>query len=101
MSRLTGKVDDNYCSVRGDFFDLYNKIGQLEDVEEKLGIDLVQFIKGTDPDTCFMEITEDGKFDLCGDAYCGLFDEKDLLEFIQQLLFMYWKLVSKTKEELK
>ena len=40
MSRLTKKVGENYCSQSGDFYDLYNKLGQLEDLEEELGCPL-------------------------------------------------------------
>ena len=36
MERLTKKVGENYCSQSGDFYDLYNKLGQLEDLEEKI-----------------------------------------------------------------
>lgn len=35
MKRLTKKVGDNYCSQRGDFYDLYNKLGKIEDLLEK------------------------------------------------------------------
>lgn len=34
MNRLTKKVGDNYCSQNGDFYDLYNKLGKLEDIFE-------------------------------------------------------------------
>lgn len=74
-----------------------NKLGQLEDIEDELGIDLVTFLKGIDPDTCFMQITKDKEFYLCGDAYYGNYSKEELLKFIQKLLFMYWAL---TKEEL-
>ncbi len=74
-----------------------NKLGQLEDIEDELGIDLITFLKGIDPDTCFMEITKDKKFYLCGDAYYGNYSKEELLKLIQKLLFMYWAL---TKEEL-
>ncbi len=37
MSRLTKKVGENYCSQNGDFYDLDNKLGKLEDLEEKYG----------------------------------------------------------------
>jgi len=40
MSRLTKKVGDNYCSQNGDFYDLYNKLGKLEDLEEQIGCPL-------------------------------------------------------------
>ena len=73
------------------------KLGQLEDIEEELGIDLITFLKGIDPNTCFMEITKDKEFFLCGDAYYGNYSKEGLLELIQELLFMYWSL---TKEEL-
>ena len=75
-----------------------NKLGQLEDIEEELGIDLITFLKGINPNTCFMEITKDKKFYFCGDAYYGDYSKEALLELIQNLLFMYWAL---TKQELK
>ena len=40
MNRLTKKVGDNYCSQSGDFYDLYNKLGKLEDLEEEIGCPL-------------------------------------------------------------
>ena len=99
MKRLTKKVGENYCSNgNGDFYGLYNKLGQLEDEEELLDIDLLTFLKGEDHDTCFMRITKDGKFDFCGDAYYGEMTKEQLLNFIQELIYMYRKLV---KEELK
>jgi len=46
MSRLTKKVGENYCSQSGDFYDLYNKLGKLEDLEEEIGVnDLIHFLK--------------------------------------------------------
>ena len=72
------------------------KLCQLEDIEEELGIDLITFLKGIDPDTCFMQITKDKQFYLCGDAYYGNYSKGGLLKFIQELLFMYWTL---TKEK--
>ena len=38
MNRLTKKVGDYYCSQNGDFYDLYNKLGELEDLMEKYHI---------------------------------------------------------------
>lgn len=40
MNRLTKKIGDNYCSQAGDFYDLYNKLGKLEDLEEEVGCPL-------------------------------------------------------------
>jgi len=34
MNRFTKKVGDNYCSQNGDFYDLYNKLGKIEDIFE-------------------------------------------------------------------
>lgn len=45
MSRLTKKVGENYCSQSGDFYDLYNKLGKLEDLEEELGCPLEVLVK--------------------------------------------------------
>ena len=43
--RLTKKIKGNYCSINGDFKDLYDKLGQLEDYEEKLDVDLITLFK--------------------------------------------------------
>lgn len=40
MDRITKKVGENYCSQNGDFYDLYNKLGQLEDLQEEIGCPL-------------------------------------------------------------
>ena len=45
MKRLTKKIGDNYCSQNGDFYDLYNKLGKLEDLEEELGCPLDVLVK--------------------------------------------------------
>jgi hypothetical protein len=84
--------------IRDNFNAEYGKLADLEDIEDELGIDLITFLKGIDPNTCFMEITKDKKFYLCGDAYYGNYSKESLLELIQELLFMYWAL---TKEELE
>ena len=47
MDRLTKKVGENYCSQNGDFYDLYNKLGKLEDLEEQLGCPLDVVFKAT------------------------------------------------------
>lgn len=70
---------------------------QYKIIEEELGIDLITFLKGINPNTCFMEITKNKEFYLCGDAYYGNYKKEELLKLIQELLFMYWVL---TKEEL-
>lgn len=102
--RLTSKEEtemfDNltkYYSTE-NYLDAIHKLGQLEDIEDELGIDLITFLKGIDPNTCFMEITKDKTFYLCGDAYYGDYSKEELLRFIQQLIFMYWALA---KEELE
>ena len=107
MRRLTYKrgkgllVENNieYGLLNGVCYqDCVDKLGQLEDIEQELGIDLVTFLKGINPNTCFMEITRDKKFDFCGDAYYGTYSKEQLLKLIQELLFMYWAL---TREELE
>ena len=40
MNRLTKKVRENYCSQSGDFYDLYNKLGKLEDIEDEIDFPL-------------------------------------------------------------
>ena len=107
MNRLTGRnkngdyVLSKLVMGKGAMIiasEITDKLGKLEDIEEKLGIDLIAFLKGIDPDTCFMEITKDKKFYLCGDAYYGKYSKEGLLNLIQELLFMYWAL---NKEELE
>lgn len=44
MNRLTKKVDRNYCSRCGDFYDLYDKLGKIEDVEEEYKIDILEAV---------------------------------------------------------
>ena len=84
--RLTKKCRKHYITsseiVNEQIFtNMFDKLGQLEDIEDKLGIDLITFLKGIDADKCFMQITEDKKFYL---------SKEGLLRFIQELLFMYW-----------
>ena len=88
--RLTYKNEEKYEPRAYNIGEqIINKLGQLEDIEDKLSIDLITFLKGIDTDKCFMQITEDKKFYL---------SKEGLLEFIQELLFMYWSL---TKEKLE
>ena len=46
--RLTEKVNDKHCSYdikKGCLCSAFKKLGQLEDIEEELGIDLITFFK--------------------------------------------------------
>ena len=92
---------DYYSEYKAKNLDEYRyvKLGQLENIEEKFGIGLIEFLTGIDPDTCFMEITEDKKFYLCGDAYYGNYSKEELLQLIQELLFMYWTLTKGEENE--
>lgn len=48
MKRLTKKQDNSYVFINGEFHNIgehINKLGQLEDIEEELGIDLVTLFK--------------------------------------------------------
>lgn len=48
MKRLTKKQKDYYVSINGEFHNIgehVNKLGQLEDIEEELGIDLITLFK--------------------------------------------------------
>lgn len=41
--RLTERLKSgNYCTQSGDFYDLYNKLGQLEDLMDSYGIDNIK-----------------------------------------------------------
>lgn len=76
MKRLTKKVGDNYCSQSGDFYDLYNKLGRLEDLEEELGCPLEVVFKA-----------------LTNGIYthwnwnCDLYDETEELSYIENIYF--------------
>lgn len=52
MNRLTKRIDENkYASnVRSELsaIDSFQKLGQLEDIEEELGIDLITLFKALD-----------------------------------------------------
>ncbi len=94
MKEYNSEKKDLYWQIAG----LEHELKQYKSIEKELGIDLMTFLKGIDPNTCFMEITKDKKFYLCGDAYYGDYSKEELLKLIQELLFMYWAL---TKEELE
>lgn len=72
---------------------IYKQLLPYAEIEEELGINLLDLLKAEDPDTCFMEIRGKDTFYLCGDAYCGNFDKVSLLNFIKNLIFMYRNLI--------
>lgn len=43
--RLTKKVGENYCSQNGDFYDVYNKLGELEDLADEISCPLDVYVK--------------------------------------------------------
>ena len=90
ISKYDKEKKDLYWQISG----LEIELKKYKDIEKELGIDLITFLKGIDPNTCFMEITDY----FCGDAYYGNYSKEGLLELIQELLFMYWAL---TREELE
>ena len=76
MSRLTYKLDDAYYVKEGrkDFNELAQKLGQYEDLEEELGIDLITLFKALKNGVC---IQEEGYFG-CPDIYFHLL----VMEFV-------------------
>lgn len=83
--RLTKKVGENYCSQSGDFWDLYNKLGQLEDLEEELGCPLEVIFKALtngvyyeDVANCMKYMVVDLHLNLEGE-YVLYFDDEEYL----------------------
>lgn len=106
MNRLTKKISENYCSQSGDFYDLYNKLGQYEDIDEEIGIDYISLNKLRKSDKIYVkffnEIQEYTRFKIdlreCKILY-GYMNGKGY--GLQQPLSNYNKLFSLSKEELE
>lgn len=86
MNRLTKKVGENYCSQSGDFYDLYNKLGKLEDLENRIGcpLEIILKIMLKEIDTIFV-IYGDGGYnspydDIIPANVDGLYDMKNYLD---------------------
>jgi len=50
MKRLTQKQDDSYVFINGEFHNIgkhINKLGELEDIESELGIDLITLLNAS------------------------------------------------------
>lgn len=46
MSRLTKKVENNYTLKEPEFiYEITNKLGRYEDIEEELGVELITLFK--------------------------------------------------------
>ena len=60
MSRLTYKVNDHYYFDNlDDLIDASNKLGQLEDIEEELGIDLITLNKLRKADKIYVKFFDE------------------------------------------
>lgn len=113
MKRLTQRLDYNYeyeygsigiaCDDEQYLEKVYNKLGQLEDLEEELGIDLITLFKALN--SCWFKYN----FEIIGDIRPSLRfinGEWCLISNIERIAFsyplrLYGKTWSLTKEELE
>ncbi len=95
MNVLCSQFKGNYRE------EIHNKLGQLEDIEEELGIDLITLFDSKYAGAYLeMELEKEDKtifFD--GDTFFGHYTAEQFLDLIKDMLSMYKKLV-KLKEKL-
>lgn len=86
MSRLTYKLDDAYYVKEGrkDFNELAQKLGQYEDLEEELGIDLLTLFKAL-KDGIYVELRDFIKHVSIKDLSLKFFGERWCLGFYHSL----------------
>ena len=81
---------------------LLNKLGQLEDIEEELGIDLITLFEQKHEDSYDLSVEKEEKtIYFCGDSYYGHWNKEQWLNLIKELLAAYRELLVLTKEELE
>lgn len=101
MKRLTQKIlhdgKELYGSIGVPCDDLdylklvYNKLGQLEDIEEKIGIDLITLLKAQMQDTIYYKGYQfDYKIQECTVIYCNWIYIKGKLVYMLLLNNMRW-----------
>ena len=95
MTRLTSKMGIAY-SVE-DFTNCYeavDKLGELEDIEEDLGIDLIELFSKQHEDCYDLKIEkEDKTIYFCGDSYYGHWTKEQWLNFIKEVIAVYRELL--------
>lgn len=62
---LNFELDNGKLSPTGTQRDVINKLGQLEDIEDKLGIDLITFFKFLNSKVCYEKDTDDNEITKC------------------------------------
>ena len=99
--RLTRKEkNDYYMSCEIDVLDGIpnvkehaNKLGQLEDIEEELGIDLITLFSQKYEQSYDLEVEKDEKtIYFCGDSYYGHWTKEQWLNFIKEVISAYREL---------
>lgn len=106
MKRLTKKQDDSYVFINGEFHNVgehINKLGQLEDIEEEFGIDLIKLLKAEKIyyfDYCYDRII-DSKYYIIDVKLKQLQVENDYGMFINLDFSEYGKVWAFTRRELK
>ncbi len=70
------------------------KLGELEDIEQELDIDLVELFSKQYEGSCFLHIEKDDKtIYFCGDSYYGHWTQKQWLNFIKEVIAVYRELL--------
>ena len=70
-----------------------NKLGQLEDIEEELGIDLITLFSQKYEQSYDLEVEKDEKtIYFCGDSYYGHWTKEQWLNFIKEVISAYREL---------
>lgn len=85
------------------YANLYNKLYQLEDIEEELGIDLVALFDYKECPFCILELeqNEDNTIFFDGDSLYGHYNKEEFLQLIKRLIKAYLETWALRKEELK
>lgn len=105
MNRLTRKKDNSYVYIHDEFHNIgehVDKLGQLEDIEEELGIDLITLFKAVKSGAWTKYDNEISKCDECEYEMLDVFiyfywnDGKHLVFYLSE----YGKSWALTKEEL-
>lgn len=93
--RLTKKLENGeYAPNKNTGWSTFNKLGQLEDVEEELGIDLVELFSTQHKDSYDLKVEkEDKTIYFCGDSYYGHWNKKQWLGFIKDVIAVYKELL--------
>ena len=99
--RMSGKPN---LDAENDFKCLtYNKLSELEDIEDELGIDLITLFDYKESPFAAFKIEQDKENDVIffdGDSFYGDYSKEEFLELIKRLIEAYRETWALTKEEL-